>query len=95
MNDSISTTNKRTEQLVFFQSLGTTAFWGIGQVMDIYQYAMVGAIYELLWLPFLLLVFGIPVVSIFLWAKTKFKIRSLFLPTLIISITLLLGMILS
>lgn len=95
MNDSISTKNKRTERLVFFLSLGTSAFWSIGQVMDVYQFAMVGAIYELLWLPFLILAFGIPAVSIFLWAKEKFRIRSLFLPTIIISFTLLAGMILS
>jgi len=85
--------NKKTERLVFFLSLGTSAFWSIGQVMDVYHFALVGAIYELLWLPFLILAFGIPAVSIFLWAKAKFKIRSLILLTLIISITLLVGMI--
>ena len=95
MNDSISTKNKRTERLVFCLSIGTLAFWSIGQVMDVYKFALVGAIYELLWLPFLLLLFGIPVVSIFFWAKAKFRIRSLFLPTIIISLTLFAGMILS
>lgn len=80
---------------MFFLSLGTSAFWGIGQVMDVYQFVLVGAIYELLWLPFLVLVFGIPAASIFFWAKAKFRIRSLFLPTIFISLTLLVWMILS
>jgi hypothetical protein len=95
MREAYPTKTKRTERLTFFLSLGTSAFWAIGQVTDIYQFPVVGAIYELLWLPFLILVFGIPLASIFFWAKEKFKIRSLFLPSILISIFLLGWMILS
>jgi hypothetical protein len=94
MTNEFADQNKKTRKLVFILSLVTSAFWGIGQVMDVYRYPVVGAIYELLWLPFLILVFGIPLASIFFWAKEKFKLRSLFLLTILISVILLSWMIL-
>jgi hypothetical protein len=94
MTNEFADQNKKTRKLVFILSLVTSAFWGIGQVMDVYRYPVVGAIYELLWLPFLILVFGIPLASIFFWAREKFKLRSLFLLTILISVILLSWMIL-
>lgn len=76
--------------MVFFLSLGASAFWGIGQAIDIYRFAAVGAVYELLWLPFLALLFGLPLVSFVFWAKEKFKLTSLYpYATLICAVTII------
>ncbi|RIW13615.1 hypothetical protein D0X99_15330 [Algoriphagus lacus] len=95
MGDSFTAKNKKTERLVFFLSLGASAFWGIGKVMDVYQFAAVGAVYELLWLPFLTLLVGLPLVSFVFWAKEKFKLSSLYLYATLICAATLIGMIAS
>lgn len=89
MSKAFTPETKKTEQVIFFLSLGSAAFWVIGKVMDIYQIAVLGAIYELLWLPFLALLFGVPVASLILWAKGKFKVNSLYLYSFLISALLL------
>lgn len=78
MNDNQFPNTKRTEQWVFLLSLGSAVYWGLGDWIDIYRIAAVGAVYELLWLPFLALLLGLPAVSFFLWAKGKIKLDSLF-----------------
>ena len=66
-------------------SLGTLAFWFIGSFFDVYQVAFIEAVYELLWLPFLALLFGIPIISLTFWIKDKCSPKSLYFFSLLIS----------
>ncbi len=84
---------KNTEQLLFFLSLGVTTYWVLGRVMDVYRITAIGAIYELLWLPALALLFVLPVISLVNWFRQKFKINSLFLYSFILCGATILWMI--
>jgi hypothetical protein len=55
----------RTSLLLFILSLCTFLYWFIGTAIlkNVYQNAVVGAIYELLWLPRLLMLIATPIVS--------------------------------
>ncbi len=75
-------------------SLCLFLFWVSGNVINIYRYAVVGAIFELLWLPMLAMLFVLPVLTFIFWAKEKFMIRSLYLYSMCIAIVTLLLMIL-
>jgi len=68
-----SINNKRVFVLSFFVAL----FWIIGNTADVYHFAFIGAIYELLSLPMLALIIFLPVISIILFVKDKFNLKSL------------------
>jgi len=69
--------NIRTAELLFRLSLFVIAFYSIGHVIigNIYRYPVVGAIYEMHWLPMLLSFIVIPFVSVFVFIKNKAKHR--------------------
>ena len=87
--------NSKTEKTVFLISLFVALYWILGQTINIYLIAFVGAVYEILWLPLIILLFGLPVLSFVFWVKEKFFVRSLFLYSFIIGIGSILFLMLS
>jgi hypothetical protein len=69
--------NNKIVPLVFIVSLVVFAFYFTvyTQVIDVYKYAVVGAIYELLWLPMLLSLVLVPLVSAIVFVKQEGKAR--------------------
>ena len=58
---------------------------------NVYTYKLTGALFEILWLPFMLLLLVLPVVSVVYWVKEQFNFKSLFFYSfLIILVTFLL-----
>ena len=72
--------------LVFIVSIIVPLFWYIGQTINVYRYAWLGALFELLSLPMLAALFILPVFSFVLLIKNKFRPRSLYLYSFIISL---------
>lgn len=68
-------------------------YWFIAKTTDIYYFIVIGALFELLWLPMLLLLFLLPVIIIILWKKEHFHSRSLYLYALLINVLSILIMI--
>ena len=77
--------NSGLSKILFVASIIVLAYWSIGQVIDVYHPAVVGAIYEILWLFMILGLFGLPVVALVFLIKEKFSFKSLNLYTIIIS----------
>lgn len=82
-----------TSKIVFILSILVSAFWFLVYVVDVYHFAITGAVFELLWLPMIVIIFVLPVLSLVLLAKEKFNIRSLYLYSLIIIAIVVLYMI--
>jgi len=78
--------NSTLSKVVFLLSIIIFVFWTLGQIIDVYRYDVVGAIFEFLWLFMLLGLFGLPILAIVFLIKEKFSFRSLYLYTLIISV---------
>lgn len=88
MNDLPLFKNPKTAKVVFFLSLWVALFWCSVMLVDVYRFALVGAIYEILWLPMLLLIFILPIISLVFWVITKFSLKSpYFYAMLIIALT--------
>ncbi|MGW8124049.1 hypothetical protein ACV07N_15425 [Roseivirga echinicomitans] len=73
----MSKTNR--PKIIFVLSFLTAAFWVVGQFVDVYHFAIVGAIFEIVWLPMIVLLFVLPVLSLFYLVKEKFSPKSLYL----------------
>jgi hypothetical protein len=76
--------NSRLSKIFFVLSIFILAYWSIAQVTNVYKVAVVGAIYEIMWLFMLMGLFGLPVVSLIFLIRDKFSFRSLYLYTIII-----------
>jgi hypothetical protein len=80
----------KSQRIVFFLCLFNASFWLLAQWIDVYQWKLAGAVYELMAL-FMLLLFGVLFIFSFVqWLKQKASIRSLSLLSLaVLLITLL------
>jgi hypothetical protein len=76
--------NSRLSKILFILSIFVFAYWSVGQIINIYHFAVVGAIYEILWLFMLIGLFGLTIVALIFLIKEKFSFRSLYLYTIII-----------
>ena len=75
-----------TPVVIFITSLLVPLFWFLGQVINVYKTAFLGAVFEFLWFPMLILLFTLPVLSLLFWRRTKFNTRSLYFYSFIILI---------
>lgn len=66
-------------KLMLILSTLAAFFWIGGNLFNVYKFAVVGALFEILWLPMLLLLFALPLSLFIFWGKEKFKLRSVYL----------------
>lgn len=85
--------NKKATVVVFVLSCIMTLFWLLGNLFDVYQFAVTGALFEILWLPILALTFILPLVALVLFIQDKFSFKSLNLYFLVLVIRTVLVMI--
>ncbi len=71
-------------QIVFGLSILTAIYWCLGQLIDVYDLAVVGAIFEILWLPMLAMLVILPIICVINLVKEKFKVNSLYLYSFLI-----------
>jgi hypothetical protein len=71
------------------------AFWIVANTTDVYALPFTGAVFEILWLPVILMGFAIPVISIMYWYREKLRISSFFFYLAIFSILVNVSLILS
>ncbi len=64
---------EKQSKIILVLSLLVLTYWVITSLIDVYQYPVVGAIYELLWFPLLLLFFVLPIVNLVMFVKNKFS----------------------
>jgi hypothetical protein len=75
---------------VFYLSILVSLFWVSTRFINAYKFALVGAIFEIIWLPMILLLFSLPAISLYFLFKEKFSLKSAyFVAILIMSFTFL------
>jgi hypothetical protein len=94
VHDSTPFKNSILSKIFFLSSIIVFVFWILGQAIDVYHFALVGTIFEILWLPMIAMVFFLPIISLVFLVKEKFDFRSLYLYTFIIAVTNILLMVL-
>jgi hypothetical protein len=79
---------KNTSLWKIFLTLSILAFffWLSGYIFNIYKFALIGAVFEIVWLPMLAILFFLPVAAFIFWRRDKFVIRSYFLSSITISV---------
>lgn len=65
--------------LILSLSLFIMLYWIIGSAINVYFYPVVSVIFEILWLPVLILTFALPVLSFMWWSKEHYSYKSIYL----------------
>lgn len=78
--------NLRTGRIILILSMANALYWGLGKSINVYSSPVLGAIFEILWLPALIGLFILPILSIIFWIKEKFDFKSLNLYSAVITI---------
>lgn len=85
--------NQFFANIVLIISLLCSIYWiGVFLIKDVYAWVLVGAVYEILWLPNLAVIYLLPVFILILAIINRFKINSKYyigLAFLVLTITLL------
>jgi len=87
--------NSGTSKTVLILSIFISVFWWLSKLINIYHFAFVGAIFEILWLPVLASLFILPIISLVFLFKEKFNIKSFYLYSVLISVATILFMVFS
>ena len=74
---------------IFFVSLLTMIFWISINQINVYNNKFIGIIAEILWLPFILLIFVLPILTFVLVSTRKFKNSKILFLSLTIQVTTL------
>ncbi|MXV15337.1 hypothetical protein [Hufsiella ginkgonis] len=74
----------REDKTIFLLSLAVASFWIIGNLVNVYHFAVVGAVFELLWLGVVTLTLLLPVMAFTRWVKEKFSLKTLSLYSILV-----------
>ena len=89
MSDYPASLTKRSI-IILILSVAVSIFWLLGFLVNVYKTPIVGAIFEILWLPLIALSICLPIISTISWIKEKFQFKSLYFYSIIITITTIL-----
>ncbi len=76
-NKSVSFKNSGINLKLLMLSIITILYWLTAKSLNVYNYSFIGALFELLRLPMLGFVFFGPLISILLFVKDKYRLRSI------------------
>ena len=80
---------KRNDKIIFLSSVAVAIFWLSSININVYKFAVVGAIFEILWLPMVILIYSIPIISFIFFVKSKLNFRSFYLFSILINVAVL------
>ncbi len=80
---------KKFKILWLVMTLMVSLFFASGKFVDYYRFKLTGALFELLWLPFLIMLFLIPAYSLYMLIKKDTQGKTWFVFSLVISVATL------
>ena len=83
-NDKTFYKNSVTGKLVLILTILACILWFVGRSIDVYQYAVTGVIFEMIWLPILASFIAVPIIALIHFRKQGFHLNSLYLYSLIV-----------
>jgi hypothetical protein len=67
-------------------SVIVSGFWILGNTINVYEYAIVGAIFEILWIFMVLLLFAVPVLALIAAINNKFKNSFFYIASILLNL---------
>jgi hypothetical protein len=77
----------KKEVIVGVGTFFLAVFWIVAKHVNVYHYAVIGAIFEILWLPMLLVLAIMPGLSFYFWRGEHWRFTSLYPYCLLVNVT--------
>ncbi|HKL39077.1 MAG TPA: hypothetical protein VJ894_00270 [Cryomorphaceae bacterium] len=84
MKNTTPAHRSQASKVVFALSVATVIYWLLVMTVDVYRFALAGALYEILWLPMIAAIFVMPAVALIYWILGRFRLKSLHLYSLLL-----------
>jgi hypothetical protein len=68
--------NTKRGVVILLATMLVALFWSTAITNNIYKHVLVGVIYEILWLPMMLMIILIPLFSILFWRKEQWSFKT-------------------
>lgn len=78
MDKNIPANSRKRGILMFVSSILVALFWFFANTINVYEYKVIGAIFEILWLPMMAMLAVVPLLCIFFWRKEQWHFRTLY-----------------
>ena len=69
-------------------------FWYLSQVKNVYRSAFGNSVLDILWLPMQVLLLGLPMFSLFMYGRERFRLQSLYLYSFLLMVGIILYLLL-
>ena len=63
---------------VFILSILTFIFWCLTSLLDVYNFTLIGVVFEILWFPMIVLLIFLPIISMIFLVKENLKLKSFY-----------------
>lgn len=73
---SLKLHGKKFATILFLATVISCMYWLIANLTNVYAIALLGVVFELIWLPMVAAVFLLPTACVFLWVKEKCTVKS-------------------
>jgi hypothetical protein len=74
----------RMKKIFLLLSIFVAGFWIVGSLINVYHFTITGVLFEIIWLPVLVLTISLPIMSFISWINEGFNIKSHYLLSIII-----------
>lgn len=71
MDKNIPANSRKRGILMFVSSILVALFWFFANTINVYEYKVIGAIFEILWLPMMAMLAVVPLLCIFFGGKSN------------------------
>jgi hypothetical protein len=78
--------------IIFVVSIFVSLFWWVSKLIDLYQFKLIGIVFEILWLPAIAALLIIPIISVVFWTKEKFTLKSFYPFSILIIVATIIAM---
>ena len=71
-------------KIIFLLSIFIFIFWIVSSELNVYHFTITGVIFEILWLPVLVMTVLLPLISFIYWNREKYNFKSLYFYSIMI-----------
>ena len=93
MDKNIPVTIRKRGILMFASTFLVALFWFFANTINVYEYKVVGAFFEILWLPMMAMLAVVPLLFVVFWRSEQWHFRTLYPVCLLLHLLLILYLV--
>lgn len=76
---------EKKQKTIFALSIAVMLFWVLAHTVDLYQYKVLGAVFEMMWFPMIIMLFLLPVINLTMLLKKSLNLKAFWIYALLLN----------